>query len=157
MFISKIKTPLWLIQVILTVALILSFAALAPKPAYAATQNYALPTNVQTIPLFISGQRTTTTAAVVKFKLPFKAKLVGVTATARASGGTDSPTLTVDVQEAGTTVLSAPVAITAGTVATATVTDTQLADEAVITIDIAITGTNPTFDDIMVLLTVSRN
>lgn len=129
--------------------------ALPASPAFSATTNYATNQPVVTAPFFIAGQRTTTTAAVVKFKLPFKAKLIGVTATARASGGT-TPTLTVDLQQGGVTVLSAPIAITAGTVAEGTITTATLTDEATITVDLAITGTNPTWDDITILLTLVR-
>lgn len=124
-------------------------------PAQAATQNYSVVEPVAVVPIFISGQRTTTTTSVIKFALPYKAKLIGVSATARASGGT-TPTLTVDVLKGGTTVLSAPIAITAGTVGEGTVSVSALADESVITVDLTIGGTNPTWDDITVLLTVVR-
>lgn len=140
--------------VVVVVAALVSIAL--PQPAGAVTPNYPPSTPVYVIPLQISKQWTATTANVVRLKLPFKAQLVGVSATARASGGT-SPTLTVDVLEAGVTVLSAPIAVTAGTVAEVTVTDTTLADESVITVNLAIGGTTPTWDDITVLLTVVRN
>lgn len=123
--------------------------------ASAATQNYMTSVPVQMVPFHISGQYTATTAGVVKLTLPYKAKLIGVSATARASGGT-SPTLTVDVKEGGTTVLSAPISITAGTVAEGTITDASLADEAAITVDLTIGGTSPTWNDITVLLTIVR-
>lgn len=123
--------------------------------AMAATQNYNLNSQVEVIPFHISGQYTTNTTAVVKFTLPFGCKLVGVSTTARASGGT-TPTLTVDVKEGGVSVLSAPISVTAGTVAEGTITDSQLADEASITADLAITGTTPTWNDITLLLTVVR-
>jgi len=130
--------------------------SLSIQPAQAATPNVAVGAGqAVTIPLFIAGQRTTTTAAVVKFKMPFPCDVLGVSATARASGGT-TPTLTVDVQSAGVTILSAPVAITAGTVAEATVTTAAIPDENVITVDLAIGGGSPTWDDIMVLITVAR-
>ena len=71
------------------------------------------------------------------------------------SGGT-SPTLTVDVQEAGATILSAPISITAGTVSDGTISDSNLADESLITINLAIGGTSPTWNDITVLLVLKR-
>jgi hypothetical protein len=123
--------------------------------AQAATPNYNLNAQEQVIPFQIGGQYTATTAGVVKFTLPYPVKLVGVSATARASGGT-TPTLTVDVKEGGTTVLSAPVSVTAGTVSEGTITDATLADEASMTVDLAIGGTTPTWNDITVLLTVVR-
>jgi len=124
-------------------------------PANAATTNYNLSVQQVVIPFHISGQYTATTAGVARFALPFPAKLVGVSTSARASGGT-SPTLTVDVKAGGTTVLSAPVAVTAGAVSEATITTSNLADEAVITVDLTIGGTSPTWNDITVLLTVVR-
>jgi hypothetical protein len=139
--------------------------ALAVGAFYAVTGNLALGATSfpavgagegQAIVLTLNRQYTATTTNVVKFALPYKAKLLGVSATARASGGT-TPTLTVDVMEGGVTVLSAPVAITAGTVAEATITDAQLADEAVVTVNLAIGGGSPTWDDITVTLTVVRN
>lgn len=128
---------------------------IALPAAMADTQNYGLTAPVNVLAFHVSGQYTATTASVVRFKLPYAAKLVGVSATARASGGT-TPTLTVDVKEGGTTVLSAPVAITAGTVSEGTVSDSLLADESTITADLTIGGTSPTWNDITLLLTVVR-
>lgn len=123
--------------------------------ALAATPNYPLSSQVEILPFHVSGQYTATTAGVAKFTLPFKAKLIGVSTTARASGGT-SPTLTVDVKQGGTTVLSAPISVTAGTVAEGTITTSTLADESTITVDLTIGGTSPTWNDITVLITVVR-
>ena len=143
----------------LRLALFLCLAILAILPmqsAKAAVTNYPEVINgIQVIPFHISGQYTATTASVVKFNIPFKAQVMGVSATARASGGT-SPTLTVDVKEAGTTILSSAISITAGTVSEGTVSDTSLADEAAITVDFTIGGTTPTWNDITVLITVRR-
>ena len=133
----------------------IGMAMAAPMAAMAATPNYNLNSQELVIPFHISGQYTATTTGVVKFALPFPAKLVGVSTTARASGGT-TPTLTVDVKEGGTTVLSAPISVTAGTVSEGTVTDSALADEASMTVDLTIGGTSPTWNDITVLLTVVR-
>lgn len=132
----------------------LAGGVLAP-PAFAATRNQPVGSPVVVVPFLIAGQRTANVTAAIKLQMPFAAQLIGVSATARASGGT-SPTLTVDVLEAGTTVLSAPIAITAGTVAEGTVTDAALADEAAITVNLAIGGTSPTWDDITILLTLVR-
>lgn len=140
---------------LLSVAMLVAFVIYAPT-AFAATANYpeVIP-GIQIVPLVIAGQHTASEAGDVKFLLPFKAQVLGVSATARASGGT-TPTLTIDVKEAGTSILSAPISITAGTVSEGTVTDSSLADESLITVDTAITGTNPTWDDITVLLTIRR-
>lgn len=121
----------------------------------AATPNLAPGYDVEVIPIHISGQYTATTADVAQFKLPFSGSLIGVSATARASGGT-SPTLTVDVQDDGTTVLSSAISITAGTVSEGTVNAAAIADESEITIDLTIGGGTPTWNDITVLLTIVR-
>ena len=142
---------------ILIGALIGLVMLLAPLAGFAATNFPAVGAGEgQAIVLTLNRQYTSTTTNVVKFTLPYKAQLLGVSATARASGGT-SPTLTVDVMEGGVTVLSAPISITAGTVAEGTVTDAALADEALMTVNLAIGGTSPTWDDITVTLTVVRN
>lgn len=135
--------------------LIAAALGLAAFAASAATTNYATDKPVVLVPFHVSGQYTADTAGVIKITLPFKAKLVGVSATARASGGT-TPTLTVDLLQGGTTVLSAPIAITAGTVAEGTVTTATLTDEASITVNLVISGTNPTWNDITILLTLVR-
>lgn len=135
--------------------IVLAVLALVGCSAEAATPNYAPDKPVVLMPFHVSGQYTASTTAVIKFALPFKAKLIGISATARASGGT-SPTLTVDLKQATVTVLSAPISITAGTVAEGTITTATLTDEASITVDLAITGTSPTWNDITILVTLVR-
>ncbi len=142
-------------NIFLTIALglILSVAALS---AHAATTNYsaAVP-GVVLIPLQLSGQYTANTTAVVRFALPFPARIVGVTASARASGGT-TPTLTVDLLDDGVTVLSAPVSVTAGSVAEGAVSAPTISDESVMTVNLAIGGTSPTWNDITIMVTAVR-
>lgn len=131
-------------------------AAFTAPSAVAATQNYstAIP-GVVVIPFHISGQYTATTANVVKFNIPFKARLIGVGATARASGGT-TPTLTVDLKVATVSALSAPISITALTYSEGTIANAVVADEAAVTVDLTIGGTSPTWNDITVFVTVLR-
>lgn len=125
-------------------------------PSQAATQNYSTAvTGVTVIPIQLSGQYVATTNSVVRFALPFTSHIVGVTASARASGGT-APTLTIDVKDDGVSVLSSVVSVTAGAVSEGTITNFSIADESVMTVDLAITGTSPTWNDITVLLTVVR-
>lgn len=129
-----------------------ALAGMVPGAAQAATQNYSTDVNVTPVAITLSGQRTATVAGVASIKVPSKMKLVGVSATARASGGT-TPTLTVDVLAASTSLLSAPFAVTAGAVAEGTIATSTITDETVVNINLAITGTNPTWDDISILLT----
>lgn len=129
----------------------------AVLPLQAATPNAAVGVghDVVVLPFHVSGQYTANTTGVVRMQLPFRAQVLGVSAAARASGGT-SPTLTVDVLEGGVTILSAPISVTAGSVTEGVVTDSVLADESTVTVNLAIGGTSPTWNDITVLLTLLR-
>lgn len=139
---------------ILVLLLISLFFMAGPSIAATTNPSPASP-GYMVLPIHVSGQYTATAAGVVKFKMPFPATVVHASATARASGGT-SPTLTVDVLEAGTTILSSAISITAGTVSDGTLSDTALADEAAVTVDLTIGGTSPTWNDITVLLVLKR-
>lgn len=143
-------------KTLLAAAILAVVACAWVAPAGAATTNYsaAVP-GVQVIPLHISGQYTATTNPAAKFAIPFGCKLVGISATARASGGT-SPTLTVDLEDDGTSVLSSAISITAGTVSEGTISSATIADESVLEVVLTIGGTSPTWNDITVLLTVVR-
>lgn len=126
------------------------------SPAQAATPNYSPAiTGVTVIPFHLSGQYAASTTAVMRFAMPFGCRLIGAGASARASGGT-SPTLAVDIKEAGTTVLSSAIAVTAGSYSEGTITDSAIADEAVITADLTLGGTSPTWNDITIVLTCVR-
>lgn len=144
------------IFVALALAVVVSFMSVVPTQA--ATPNVAVGAGqVVVIPFHISGQYTATTAAVAKFNMPFPCQVLGVGATARASGGT-TPTLTVDVLTGGSpaSILSAPISITAGTYSEGTITTAAIADEANVQVNLAIGGTTPTWNDITVLITVVR-
>jgi len=107
------------------------------------------------MPMPIMGLYTSNTASVVKFKVPYPAKLVHVSATARQSSGSN-PTLTVNVKDAGTTVLSSPISITAGTVTDGVISSPTVTDESLLSVDFAITGTAPRWNDITLLLLLKR-
>ena len=148
------KISSFFIGALLAIAM-LAGAFTAPS-AIAATPNYAISQpGVLVIPFHISGQYTATTANVVKFAMPFKCRIVGVGATARASGGT-TPTLTVDLKDDTVSALSSAIAITAGTYSEGTIANAVVADESVMTVDFTITGTSPTWNDITVFITVLR-
>ena len=140
----------------LFVPALIALMAIAPfREAAAATPNYALAYNVITIPLHISGQYTTSQTAVARFAMPFPCEVIGVGASARASGGT-SPTLTVDLKAGGLSILSSAFAVTAGAYSEGAVATSAVADEAAMTVDLTIGGTSPTWNDITVLVTVVR-
>lgn len=140
----------------LLIALVIGFSAFTAPPAIAATTNYSTAIGgVVVIPFNISGQYTATTASVVKFAMPFKCRLIGVGATARASGGT-SPTLTVNLLDDTVSALSSAISITAGTYSEGTITNAVVADESVMTVDFTITGTSPTWNDITIFITAVR-
>ncbi len=135
-------------------ALVLAMPVMWPA-SQAATQNYATGVETEIISLHISGQYTATTDPVAKFAMPYRCRVVGISATARASGGT-TPTLTVDVEDDTVSVLSSAISITAGTVAEGTIANPAVADESVMEVILTIGGTTPTWNDITVLITVVR-
>ena len=145
-------------SVLVVLAIVAATFLFATVSTQAATPNVAVGAGqVVVIPFHISGQYTASTTAVVQFNMPFPCQVLGVGATARASGGT-TPTLTVDVLKGATpaSILSAPISITAGTYSEGTVATAAIADESPITVDLAIGGTTPTWNDITVLITVAR-
>lgn len=128
------------------------------QPAEAAPPQIDVATpGVMTLPFVIAGQRAAgTTAAVARFEMPFPVRVLGVSAAARASSGTN-PTLTVDVEAEGDSILADPIAVTAGEVAEGVVATALVAAGEEVTIDTVIGGTDtPTFSDITVLITVVR-
>lgn len=140
-------------------ALFAAAAFLLPAgPASADTPNFsiAIP-GIQVMPVNFAGQVGADKTDAVTIKLPFAAQVIGVSATARASGGS-SPTLAIDVLDDGETILSAPIAVTAGTVSEGSILSTAaiVADESLITIDLDLGGSSPTWDDITVTLTLAR-
>lgn len=150
---KKLLTMCSLAAAILAVALL--FNPVAP-PAGAATPNIAVATpGVMVLPVHLQGQFTADVTAAVRIKLPFPAKVLGVSASARASGGTD-PTLAIDVLDDGATILSAPISVTAGAVAEGTLAAPTIADESVLTVNLDLGGTDPTWDDVDLLITLIR-
>lgn len=148
----KQKRNLWSILVLVTLVLgIGSFAALAatvnPSPAS---------TGYQTIVVPIMGTYSSTSITPVKFKAPFKYRVLSASATARDVSGSD-PTLTVDVKTGSTSVFSTPVAVTAGAIADAVLTATpNLTDEGTVSVILAAGGTTPKWHDITLFLVLKR-
>lgn len=142
---------------ILAISLVLTILCL-PMMAFGQTSNIPATTpGVVFIPLHISGQYTTSTTAVARFVMPQRVRALSVMAAARVSGGT-TPTLTVDVLSGGTSILTAPISVntTTATFGTFTAAGRTIADEAVITVNLALGGTSPTWNDITVMLVVQR-
>ena len=155
---SKIKSYLKgvLFLTALAVMFTVGISGDIPDRAEAATKNYSeVVTGVQIVSLPIMGTYTATRTGIVTFQIPFKAKVLGVSATARASSGT-TPTLSVDVKEGGTSILSTPFFINTSSVTEGVISDKTLADEATVTVDLTIGGDTPVWDDITAILTLRR-
>jgi microcystin-dependent protein len=96
---------------------------------------------IVTLELVGSGSLPASQSSAATFRMPYGAVLNSVRASLN-SGGNASGAITVDVNEAGTSVLSTPITIDAGgsssTAATtpAVISDPAIADDALITIDI---------------------
>ncbi|MEX2630024.1 MAG: hypothetical protein WD341_08810 [Tistlia sp.] len=129
--------------------------ALVPQPAHADQPNLSLTApDVQLVTFHLATVDANATSAIA-LELPFPADVLGVQASARASTGT-TPTLAVDVLEGGTTLLSAPIDVTAGSVTQGTLSDAVVADEAEVTVDLEVGGSSPEFSDVTIVLTLSR-
>ncbi|RLF26646.1 MAG: hypothetical protein DRN05_06740 [Thermoplasmata archaeon] len=115
----------------------------------------ASPNSYFTIALTHDGQETATVDPVFTFQMPFAATLVEVSACARDIDTADGDeTYTIDVEEAGTSVLSSAVSITAdNTPVVGTVSDDAIADDAKVEVVLTLGGTTPAIDDLTVLLT----
>ena len=112
------------------------------------------PNSYFTIALTSDGQYDTTVDPLRTFQMPFAATLIEVSVCARDIDTAEDETYTIDIEEAGTTVLDSAIPIVAdNTVAVGTITDADIADNAKIEVVLTIGGTTPTIDDITILLT----
>jgi hypothetical protein len=90
-----------------------------------------------------SDELTSLTVGTAKttFRMPYAFTLTAVKVSLTNTSTSGNPT--IDINESGTSILSSPVAITAGQkTATASVSDTSLANLAEMTVDIDVAGTN---------------
>jgi len=120
-----------------------------------ANTKLAAPNSYFTICITKDGQYTATVDPVATFQMPVAATLVEVSACGRdldtASG---NETYTVDLEEAGTSVLSSAISLVAdNTVVVGTVTDAAIADNAKMEVVLTLGGTTPALDDLTVLIT----
>lgn len=108
-----------------------------------------------TVALSVNGQETSTVDPAATFQMPFAATLVEVSVCARDIDTTDTDeTYTVDIEEAGTTVLGSAITIAAdNTPVVGSVSDSAIADNAKIEAVVTLGGTSPAIDDLTILLT----
>lgn len=91
----------------------------------------------------------------VTYKMPWPAKLVNMKCAVRALGGSSTPTYTWTLK-AGTTTLATCAPTTNATEVEATISNTAVADESVMHLNYASTGSSPTADDATVVLVWKR-
>ncbi|MDA8137988.1 MAG: hypothetical protein M0036_04970 [Desulfobacteraceae bacterium] len=149
------KTRFKAIPIMLIAALLM-----APVMATANTTNPS-PASPGFMVLPIVFDRTVATASapvIFRIKMPFAARVISVTASAETIDLTSGDeTYTVDVLEAGTSILSSAISIAAqATVYQGTVSDAALADEAVVTGVLTAAGTTPSISTVTVLLVLKR-
>lgn len=100
----------------------------------------------------LQGQFTASITGKLKFQAPQGMAILGVSAVARAKGGTQG-TSTIDVLAAGTSVLTGAIDIsgTAGTIVAGVLTTapTKVAKDTAIQVNLVVSGgSSPTLDDI---------
>jgi hypothetical protein len=111
------------------------------------------------LPVTMNRAITAVSAPVIaRIQLPYPATVVGVTASCEtADYASTDEVYTIDVKEGATTILSAPIdLVAADTVYTGTLADTAIADEAVLTVILDVSGTTPSVEDVTVLLILKR-
>jgi hypothetical protein len=120
-----------------------------------ANTKLAAPNSYFTICINKTGQYTGSQDPVATFQMPFAATLTEVSATAEDIDLAQADeTYTVDLEEAGTTVLSTPIAIVAdNTPVVGSIADASIADNAKMEVVLAIGGSSPALDNLTVLLT----
>ncbi len=115
----------------------------------------ANPNSYFTICITKTGQYTSTLDPVATFQMPFAATLVEVSASARDLDVAGTNAYTVDLEEAGSTVLNSAIALTAdNTPVVGSILDSALADNAKMEVVLTLSGdTTPALDDLTVLIT----
>lgn len=139
--------------------MLVTFLALAVSALAATTNPPAGAAGYMVLPITMNRAVTSvSTPVIARIKCPFPAAVVGVTASAEtADYASTDETYKIDVLEAGTTILSAPInMLAADTVYAGTVTDSRIADEAVVTVTLDVAGTTPSVEDVTVLLVLKR-
>jgi len=86
----------------------------------------------------------------VRFKMPWPATLLGVSGIYRTGGAPAG--MTIDVLEAGTSCLSVPLVINSTTAAEGVITDSAIADEAMIGITTVVTTATALYDPMVQLI-----
>ena len=104
------------------------------------------------------GQETATVDPIATFQMPMKATATEVSVCARDIDTVDTDeTYTVDIEEAGTSILSSAISITAdNTCVVGTISDSALADNAKIEVVLTLGGTTPTIDDLTILMMMEQ-
>ena len=122
-----------------------------------ANSKLAAPKSYFTMLIHHEGQEGATVDPISIFQMPFAATLTEVSVAARATdSGNANETYTVDIEEAGTSVLSAAISIDRDapqTPVVGVVSDAAIADNAKMTAVLTLGGTSPTIDDLTILLT----
>lgn len=141
------------------ILLSMMFVVALAVSAFAVTSNPS-PASPGYTPMVIPIMGTySSTQTVVKFKAPNGYKLQHASVTARAVAGT-SPTLTVDILNGATSLLSTPVSVAAGTITDAVLTTSPLiSDEGTVNINFARGGSYSSgqgWKDITLMLLLKR-
>src|SRR3972149_140507 len=151
----------WTLGITAILTLVLSMAITlypgAMRLADAAVTNYGPGVAVYALPMPLAGDHTAANAVVARFKIPYAARLIGFSAAAETIGGGVNSVVTADLRAGGVSLLSAPIALTAGAVAdNAGISTSAVADEAEVTMFLDVTGTNAVVSYVTMLPTFLR-
>ena len=127
---------------------------LASNAAIANTK-LANPNSIFTMSFSAAGQFTATLDPVFTFQMPTAATLTEISASVRDLAVAGTNAYTIDLEEAGSTVLNSTIALVAdNTPVVGSILDSAIADNAKMEIVLTLSGdTSPTVDNLTVLLT----
>lgn len=141
-----------LVVVMLLAAAVVIAPSRFPPAAQAATPNLAPGFGVMVLPLHLAGAYTSTTTAAT-FNMPMPCAMLGVGAAPRT---VSLPSVAVDVQLGGASILASPIELSTGTYSEGTISTAAISDEGVMTVIVNTPMANSSVSDLTVLLTCAR-
>jgi hypothetical protein len=135
------------LSVLIALAVIFGIGSFIPQSPFRIPHSYAAYSGItppspgspgyETMTFTLTGTVSASTTGIIAFKMPWPCTLIQVQASAQAITGGAA---TLNLKEAGTTVLSSVITLTtAGQVYEGTISDTAIAKDAAMTIDLTVT------------------
>lgn len=146
-------------RIMAVITAFMAMVAFTTMTGFAATSNPSSgSTGYQIVPLYIPGA-ITATATPIKFKAPWPARVVHISARAGViDTSSTNETYTVNVQQGTTSLVSSAITISAAdTIYDGSLTaNPDIPDEATVSVILTLGGTTPSISDVTVFLAIKR-